>query len=200
MARGPGYRVPFRRRRERRTDYRLRRRLVMSGQPRLVARKTLRHMTVQVVEARVRGDETLVSAHSRELVKTYGWRGGCGNIPAAYLTGLLCGYRAVAKGIKEAILDAGLQSPSRGARVFAALKGVVDAGVAVPHDEGVLPEESRVGGRHVAEYATRLSSNSDLYRRAFSGYLAAEMPPEQLPAQFSLTREKIVSELAATQK
>lgn len=200
MAWGPSYRVPFRRRREGKTEYQLRKGLVLSRLPRLVVRGTLRHTIVQVVEAKAKGDETIASAQSRELTKTYGWRGSCGNIPAAYLTGLLCGYRAAAKGIKRAVLDTGLQSPSRGARVFAALKGVVDAGVAVPHDEGVLPDESRVQGQHIVEYANRLSSNTEIYQKMFSGYLSKKMPPEKVSEQFSLTKEKIVSGSAAKKK
>ncbi|RLI44668.1 50S ribosomal protein L18, partial [Candidatus Bathyarchaeota archaeon] len=38
MATGPRYRVPFRRRREGKTNYRLRRALVLSKQPRLTVR------------------------------------------------------------------------------------------------------------------------------------------------------------------
>jgi len=200
MARGPGYRVPFRRRREGKTEYGLRKGLVLSRLPRLVVRGTLKHTTVQVVQAKAKGDETVASAHSRELTKTYGWKGSCGNIPTAYLTGLLCGYRAAVEGVKKAVLDMGLQSPSRGARVFAALKGVVDAGVAVSHDEGVLPNESRVQGQHIVEYANRLSSNPENYQKMFSGYLSKKMPPEKVSEQFSLTKEKIVSGSAAKQK
>ncbi|MGM0388528.1 MAG: 50S ribosomal protein L18, partial [Natrinema limicola] len=40
MATGPRYKVPMRRRREVRTDYHQRLRLLKSGKPRLVARKS----------------------------------------------------------------------------------------------------------------------------------------------------------------
>ena len=91
MVAGATYRVMFRRRREGRTDYRLRRRLVVSGRVRLVVRGSLRHMTVQVTRAGLKGDEVVASAHSSEL-REFGWKGPTGNIPAAYLTGLLLGY------------------------------------------------------------------------------------------------------------
>ena len=45
------------------------------------------------------------------------------NIPAAYLTGYLCGLRARKKGIKKAVLDLGLERVVKGSRIFAALAG-----------------------------------------------------------------------------
>jgi len=196
MAKGPRYRVPYRRRREGKTNYRLRRALVLSGLPRLVVRGSVRHITVQLVKAEDMGDKVLASAHSGELLKHYGWRGNCGNLPAAYLTGLLGGRRASAKGVKEAILDIGLQSPSKGARAFAALKGFMDAGIDIPHEEGILPVDQRIEGQHIADYAARLaSSDRDLYTRMFSKYLSAGLPPEGVPRHFSEVKEKIVSSL-----
>lgn len=195
MAEGPSYRVPFRRRREGKTDYLSRRALVLSRLPRLVARSTLKHTIVQFVKAKDTGDVVVTSAHSRELMKTYGWQGSCKNISAAYLTGLLCGYKAVSCGVKKAVLDVGLQSPSRGSRVFAVLRGVLDAGVVVPHDEKILPDEKRMCGQHVVDYANQLSSsNPDAYQKMFSKYLSRGLRPEQLSEHFSLTKEKIVSQ------
>jgi len=193
MAKGPSYRVPFRRRREGKTDYRSRRALVLSRLPRLVARRTLKHIIVQIVKAEATGDQVVVSAHSHELAKTYGWQGNCGNVPAAYLTGLLCGFRAVVHGVKKAVLDTGLQSPSRGGRVFATLKGVLDAGVAVPHSESMLPHETRISGQHVVDYASQLSSNPEAYQKKFSKHLSGGLRPEQLSEHFSLVKEKIRS-------
>jgi large subunit ribosomal protein L18 len=150
-------------------------------------------MNIQIIKAEASGDTVIVSAHSRELAKTYGWQGSCGNVPAAYLTGLLCGFRALAHGVKKTVLDIGLQSPSRGAQVFAALKGVLDAGVAVPHSESVLPDEARISGKHVGDYASQLSSNPDVYQKKFSNCLSRGLRPEQLPEHFSLVKEKIKS-------
>jgi len=193
VAKGPSYRVPFRRRREGRTDYQLRRRLILSRLPRLTIRGTLKNMITQIIESKTTGDEVIASAHSGELKKTYGWQGACGNVPAAYLTGLLCGYRAAAKGVERVVLDLGLQSPSRGARVFAALKGIVDAGVNVSHDKSVLPDEARIGGHHIAEYAKNLSSNPEAYQRRFSACLSRGLPPEQISEHFSSVKKKIIS-------
>ncbi len=150
MGSGPRYRVPFRRRREGKTDYRKRLKLLLSGKPRVVVRKTLRHTIVQVIEFDVKGDRVLASAHSNEL-KKYGWKANTGNLPASYLTGLLCGKKALKKGIKEGVLDIGLHSPIKGARIFAALKGLVDAGMEIPHSEEVFPQEERIKGKHISD-------------------------------------------------
>ena len=193
-AKGPKYSVPFRRRREGKTDYRARRALILSKMPRIVARGSLKHMTVQVVNAKVEGDEVLASAHSKELVRDYGWKGACGNVPAAYLTGLLCGLKALQKGIKKAILDIGLRTPVKGSRVFAVLKGALDAGLEVPHSEEILPDDSRIKGEHIANYAKMLASeNPEEYNRRFSEYLAKKLKPEKLPEHFAKVKEKILA-------
>ena len=147
---GPHYRVPFRRRREGRTDYRVRSRLLRSQKPRAVVRKTLNQTIVQVVMAEKAGDRVLAAAQSTEL-KDHGWSAGTGNLPAAYLTGFLAGKKAVAKGVTEAVLDLGVQRPSKGGRLFAALQGLLDSGVAVPHSPDVLPSKDRVRGAHIGE-------------------------------------------------
>jgi len=200
MATGPSYRVPFRRRKEGKTDYRSRRALVLSRLPRLVVRRTSKHIIVQIVKAEVAGDKVAVSAHSRELAKTYGWQGNCRNVPAAYLTGLLCGFKAMVHGVKKAVLDIGLHSPSRGARVFAALKGVLDAGVTVPHSENMIPDETRISGKHIADYGIQLSSNPEIYQQKFSKNLSRGLRPEQLSEHFSLIKDKITSSFGKKEK
>ncbi len=193
MATGPRYRVPFRRRREGKTNYRSRRALVLSRVPRLVVRLTLKHAIVQVIEAESIGDKVLVSAHSNELAKAYGWLSNRGNIPSAYLTGLLCGFKAMANGVDKAFLDIGLHIPSKGTRIFAALKGAVDAGVEVPHSEDILPDEGRISGKHIADYASQLSSDPEVYKQKFSKYLSEGSRPEQLSEHFSAVKAKITS-------
>ena len=192
MARGPRYRVPWRRRREGKTNYYKRIKLVLSGKPRFVVRRTNKYIIVQVAEARVEGDRMIAVAHSRELVKLYGWKGGTKNTSAAYLTGLLAGLRALKAGVKEAVLDIGLARPERGARVFAALKGGLDAGLDIPHSEEILPSEDRIRGVHIAEWAKRLSEEEpERYKRLFSKYLEAGLRPEDLPQHFEETLQKI---------
>jgi len=195
MAKGPSYRVAFRRRREGKTDYQQRRSLVLSGLPRMVVRGSLRNISAQLIKAEVGGDKVIVSAHSNELAKKYGWQGGGGNLPAAYLTGLLCGYKATASGMKEAVLDLGLHAPTKSSRVFAALKGALDAGLMIPHDENKLPDEKRVQGLHVSEYAKQLSSTLDSYQKRFAEQLSRGLRPEEITEHFSQVKQKISSAL-----
>jgi len=151
MASGPRYFVPFRRRHEGKTDYYKRMALLSSGLPRMVVRKTNRQIIVQLVIPEVEGDRTLVAAYSTELAG-YGYEGYGANTPAAYLTGMLFGVRALNAGYDEAILDIGLARAKPGARVFAALKGAVDAGLNVPYGESILPSDERLRGAHIAEH------------------------------------------------
>jgi len=195
MAGGPRYRVAFRRRREGKTDYLQRRGLVLSGLPRMVIRVSLRSISVQLIKAEVGGDKVIVSAYSKELAKKYGWQGGGGNMPAAYLTGLLSGYKAAASGVKEAVLDLGLHAPTKGSRVFAALKGALEAGLMIPHNEDKLPDEKRIQGLHVAEYAKQLSSTPDSYQKRFAEQLSRGLRPEEITEHFSQVKQKISSAL-----
>jgi large subunit ribosomal protein L18 len=192
MAKGSNYYVPFRRRREGKTDYRERKALILSGKPRLVVRPSLKNVIAQVIVAEPEGDQVIVSAQSREL-KNFGWKAPRGNIPAAYLTGLLCGLKAKSSGIEEAILDIGLHSPSKGAKVFAVLKGVLDAGVDVPHSEEKLPDEKRISGEHIAEYAKILASNAEEYQSKFSQYLKNEVPPENLAKHLAQVKANMLA-------
>lgn len=190
MARSANYRVPLRRRREGKTDYQARKALVLSGRPRLVARTTAKHIIAQIIVAKPRGDEVIVAAHSRELRK-YGWKAPTGNNPAAYLTGLLCGLKAKAKDVEEAILDIGLIAPTRGAKIFATLGGVLDAGVEVPHDESKMVNE-RIEGKHIAAYGANLQEDSELYSARFSKYLKQKLSPEKLPEHITKVKADII--------
>ena len=192
MADSPRYSVPFRRRREGRTDYKLRRALVRSGKPRAVVRVTNKYVYVQITDAELRGDIVRAAATSKELAKM-GWKGATGNIPSAYLTGALAARRAVAKGIKEAILDIGLKSSTKGSKLFAVLKGLSDAGLEIPHSDGPIPAKDRIGGAHISEYAKKLSGETDVYRKAFSGYLKRGLKPEELSNHFEQVRQQIQS-------
>ena len=191
MARDSRYCTKFRRRREGKTDYHARKAFVLSGMPRLVTRTSISNIIAQIIVAKPKGDEVLVSAHSRELVK-YGWKAPRGNLSAAYLTGFLCGLKAKAHGVEGAILDIGLYPPTKGARVFAVLKGVLDAKINVPHSETKLPDEKRVKGEHIAKYAESLASDVEEYQSTWSGYLKQDIKPETLPKHFEQVKKQMV--------
>ncbi len=191
MATGPRYRVPLRRRRLGKTNYYKRRELLKSGSVRLVVRKSTKNITVQFVESVAEGDKVLVATTSMRLAD-YGWKINGGNIPAAYLTGYLAGKMALKEGVDYAILDLGTQVPQHGTRLYAALKGVIDAGVEVPAGEGIFPEESVIRGEHIKNYSERLKKeDKDLYKQRFAGYLKAKQNPEKIESFFDKTVEAI---------
>lgn len=191
MGQGPRYRVMFRRRRQQRTDYRMRKSMILSKTPRLIVRSSLANMYLQVAEALLVGDKILASANSKNLA-SFGWRAPDGNIPAAYLTGYLLGKKAVSSGLGKTILDMGLVSTTKGSRVFAALKGASDAGLSVSHDKSILPPKERVEGEHIAEYAKKLQeADTTMYEKRFSKYRSNDLRPEELPKHFAQIKGKI---------
>ena len=145
-ATGPIYNVKFRRRRENRTDYARRLALLKSGRTRLVVRRTNRNVIVHFVNFDESGDRTVCLANSKSLAK-FNWKPRR-NLPTAYLTGLLAGKEALRRGVRDAILDTGLTTSSRSSLVFGALRGVLDAGVSVPHGENLV-DDGRLKGSHM---------------------------------------------------
>jgi len=97
------YQVKYRRRREGKTDYRARKRLVVMDKNkyqarryRFVVRFTNTTVICQIVYSEIDGDKVLTSAYSSEL-KRYGLEVGLKNYAAAYCTGLLCARRLLQK-------------------------------------------------------------------------------------------------------
>jgi large subunit ribosomal protein L5e len=93
------FQVKYRRRREGKTDYRQRHKLITqdknkykSPKYRLVVRISNRYILCQIISAEIIGDKVLCSAHSKELSK-YGLSVGLKNYSAAYCTGLLLARR-----------------------------------------------------------------------------------------------------------
>lgn len=185
-------RIPFKRRRKGLTNYRVRLKMLFSGKPLLVVRKTNTQIIVQVVKPEVKGDVVLAQATGRELRVKFGWPASGKNTPAAYLAGYLAGLRAMKAGVKEAILYIGLHRAVKGARVFAALRGALDAGLKVPHSPEILPSEDRIKGVHIAEYARLLrESNPAIFEKRFSAYLGSGFNPERIVEVFEEVKRKI---------
>lgn len=93
------YQVKYRRRREGKTDYQARRRLIQqdknkydSKKYRLCVRRTNTRIIVQIIYATIQGDRVLCEADSREL-RRYGVEAGLTNYAASYATGLLIARR-----------------------------------------------------------------------------------------------------------
>jgi len=149
MSRGPRYHVKPRRRREGITDYRHRLNLLKSRKIRMVVRKSLKNTIVQFVEYKEDGDVIIVNTNSKELVNKFNWKYSTSSTPAAYLTGLMAGKLAKDKGINECVLDMGRYVPTKGNKVFASLKGVIDAGIDCPHSGEKIPDDDRLNGKHI---------------------------------------------------
>jgi len=171
--------------------------MILSGKTRVVVRKSKRNIVVQFVNARLDGDETVITARSIELRK-FGWKFSGGNTPAAYLTGFLAGVKAIKKGITEAILDIGPQRSTRGSRLYAALKGLIDAGVSIPYNEEILPSVSRIKGEHIESYARMLKENNpELFNKQFSNYVKQGLEPEKISEIFEKTLNEIAKAYGA---
>ncbi|MBN2042916.1 MAG: 50S ribosomal protein L18 [Candidatus Aenigmarchaeota archaeon] len=185
--------LPHRRKREGKTDYRQRLKLLKSGKPRFVVRRSSNNIICQIVSYETKGDKVVVTSDSKELSK-YGWKAHCGNLPSAYLTGLLCGVKAKEKGVKEAILDMGLYASTQGNRLFSALKGAIDGGISIPHSDEVLPNPERFSGAHIANFAQLLKKNEpEKYKKVFSAYLKNNVEPENIQKIFEDAKKKISS-------
>jgi large subunit ribosomal protein L18 len=186
--------VPLlRRRRAGVTDYRARRKAITSQKPLLVVRITNKNVYAQFVKPTVKGDMVLSSAHSRELAKL-GWHGSQKSTPACYLLGLLAGKKALKSGLKEAIAYNGLVPFIRGSRIAALLKGVTEAGVSVPVGEEAFPDDERLSGKSISDYASKLATeDKQSYSQMFSRLIKAGFKPENYPSEF----EKAKSAIAA---
>lgn len=97
------YQTKFKRRREGKTDYYARKRLVIQDKDkyntpkyRLVARITGTRIIAQVVSATIQGDRVFCAADSQEL-RRFGVTAGLANYASAYATGLLLARRLLSK-------------------------------------------------------------------------------------------------------
>jgi len=213
------FQVKYRRRREGKTDYQARRRLTIqdkykynSTKYRLCVRITNKDVVCQIIQPKIIGDHTIVSAYSHELPR-YGIEVGLTNYAACYATGLLCARRLLTKldmadsyegqtepdgemflveqeGEKRpftCVLDVGLVRTSTGNRVFGALKGAVDGGLNIPHSEKRFPGYDREGKEYDAE-----THKKYIFGGHVSEYmeLLEEEDPERYQTQFAKYIEK----------
>lgn len=184
MAQNAIYTVKYRRKREGRTHYKKRLELLKSGLTRLVIRRSNNTITFQFVTYHEDGDKVLLTYNSNKLSE-FGWNYSKKSIPASYLAGLAAGKLAKEKGVSKAIADIGLQTPKKGSKIYAALKGVIDAGVIVPCSEDVFPSEERLSGQHIATLG-------DVAKNC-TAYAKNNLDVTKVPDQFSATKEKILS-------
>nr|CAG4649521.1 EOG090X09YS [Scapholeberis mucronata]SVE93753.1 EOG090X09YS [Scapholeberis mucronata] len=232
------FQVKFRRRREGKTDYFARRRLVVQDKNkyntpkyRVIVRFTNKDICCQIAYARIEGDVIVCAAYSHELPH-YGVKVGLTNYAAAYCTGLLLARRLLKKfkldtiyqgctevtggvfnvedvekgpGAFRAFLDVGLARTTTGARIFGAMKGVVDGGIDVPHSTKRFPgydaeskefdaevHRKHIMGLHVADYMRQLmDEDEEAYKRQFSQFIKHGVLPDTVETMYKKAHEAI---------
>ena len=141
--------IQKRRRREGKTDYSNRIKLLKSGKPRIVFRKTNKYFLVQYVTSKEAQDKVELNFTSKELLE-FGWpkefNSELKSIPASYLTGFLTGKKIVQKKLEQPILDFGMIRMLHKTKVYGFLKGLIDSGIKISCKEEAFPEEARIKG------------------------------------------------------
>ena len=165
--------------RQHKTNYRKRAAILIGRHHFITIKVTNQNVLSRLLAPDINGDKVLVTAHSRELVKQ-GWGGSLNSLPACYLTGILLGKKCLEKNFDSGVLYTGLNPFT--SRVAACLKGIVDAGVHVPASEDSFPEQDRLEGNHIADYAKLLQQDKSKYESRFSLLLKNGLKPEDYPA------------------
>lgn len=190
MKKGKIFTVLFRRKREGRTHYKKRLKILLSGKFRFVVRKSLKNIYVSIIEYNAKGDNVLFTINSKTLSKI-GWKGDTGNLPSSYLVGLLAGKKAIEKGIDNAILDIGFNNSTKSSRLYAALVGALDSGLKIPCNPEVLPSKERISGEHIAKYAQLIKNERFRYEKQFLNYIKKGLYPEDIVKHFNDVKSKV---------
>jgi large subunit ribosomal protein L18 len=141
-----------RRRKENKTDYGKRIKLLESEKPRIIFRKTNRYIISQYVISKESKDRILLTINSKELLK-YGWpkenKGSLKSISAAYFTGSLIGKKILQKKLEKPIIDVGMNRAIHKTKIYAFIKGLIDSGLEIKHTKEIFPEDNRIQGKHL---------------------------------------------------
>ncbi len=140
------------RRRQNKTDYLKRMKLLKSNSPRIVFRKTNKYIIAQYVTSKEAQDKIEIGINSKNLMN-YGWpekaKGNLKSLPASYLTGYLIGKKILKQKLEKPILDIGMIRALHKNKAYAFLKGLIDSGIEINSQEKVFPDESRIKGEHI---------------------------------------------------
>ncbi len=144
--------VARRRRRENKTDYLRRIKLLKSRSPRIVFRKTNKYVLAQYVKTREAQDRIEFGMSSKKLLD-YGWpkefKNSLKSIPASYLLGLLVGNKIIKDKLKTPIPDFGMLRMVHKTKVYGFLNGLIDSGVKIKYQKGVFPDEPKIKGKYL---------------------------------------------------
>ena len=94
------YTVKNRRKREQKTDYAKRLKLLKSKIPRFVVRISNNDVTIQIIDFNPKGDTVHLTINGSTLTKQ-GYKGSKSNMCSAYLLGLLAAKMALKKNISK---------------------------------------------------------------------------------------------------
>jgi large subunit ribosomal protein L18 len=140
--------LPKKRRMEGKTNYVKRKKLLENSKARIVIRKTNKYILLQFVESSAAQDKVKLTVISKELLE-HGWpkekSGSLKNLGASYLTGVLFGKKAKKfEKIGKIALDTGLIASTKGSRLYAAIRGMIDSGMALRCKEEMFPSKERM--------------------------------------------------------
>jgi len=145
-------RVQKRRRRQNKTDYLKRMKLLKSEKPRIVFRRTNKYLIAQYVVSDEAQDKVVFGFNSKDLLK-HGWdekaKGSLKSVTASCLLGYLSGKKILKDKLETPIIDFGMIRVLHKTKVFAFIKGLIDAGVKIVSKEEAFPEENRLMGEHL---------------------------------------------------
>lgn len=140
------------RRKKHKTDYLKRLKLLKSGKPRVVFRRTNRYLIAQYVESREAKDKVIFSINSKDLF-SYSWpkefENSLKTLPASYLTGYLIGKQIIKKKLEQPVVDLGMIQALHKTKVYAFIKGLIDSGIKISCKEEAFPDEDRLKGKHL---------------------------------------------------
>ncbi len=141
-----------RRRREGKTNYNRRLKLLKGDLPRIIFRKTNKYIITQYVTSTSAQDKVEFGVTSKDLLE-FGWpkefEGSLKSIPASYLTGFLIGKKIAEKKVKIPTADFQMYGKLHKTRAYAFMKGLIDAGVKLKYKKEIFPDEETITGKHL---------------------------------------------------
>ncbi|KAG4938090.1 hypothetical protein JHK86_044231 [Glycine max] len=169
------YQVKFKRRREGKTDYRARIRLINQDKNkyntpkyRFVVRFSNKDIVAQIISASIAGDIVLAAAYAHELPR-YGLEVGLTNYAAAYCTGLLLARRV----LKTLEMDEEYEGN---------VEGALDGGLDIPHSDkrfaGFDKEKKELDAEILAE------DEPEKYQSHFSEYIKRGIEADGIEALY----------------
>lgn len=145
-------RTQKRRRKENRTDYLKRLKLLKGVKPRVVFRRTNKFIISEYVISHEAQDKTIFGFDSRRL-NQYGWpkdaQGSLKSTTAAYFTGYLMGKSIIKQKLENPIVDTGMNRTIHKNKIYAFIKGLIDSGMKIECKKEFFPEENRIKGEHL---------------------------------------------------